>query len=141
MVYHGPTGDEIVTNGTQVRGYDPRTGALLWHLGPNSEIAVGSPVVTPDLIYVTAGYPPIKPIYAIRPGSRGDLALPEGSEKSEALAWSKGRGGRYRAHEAEAAERARLWKLATDYYPGFARYQERATERRIPVVVCSPVEG
>lgn len=55
--------------------------------------------------------------------------------------WSKGRGGRYRAHEAEAGERARLWKLATEYYPGFARYQERASERRIPVVVCSPIEG
>ena len=55
--------------------------------------------------------------------------------------WSKGTGGRYRAREAEGDERERLWKLATDYYPGFARYQERASERRIPVVVCSPVEG
>ena len=55
--------------------------------------------------------------------------------------WAKGSGGNYRAHEAEGSERERLWKLATDYYPGFASYQERATERRIPVVVCSPVEG
>jgi outer membrane protein assembly factor BamB len=94
-VYRGPAGDELVTNGTRIRGYDPATGALLWHLGPNSEIAVGSPVVTSDLIYVTAGYPPIKPIYAIRPGSRGDLALPEGVDRSEALAWSKTRGGTY----------------------------------------------
>jgi outer membrane protein assembly factor BamB len=94
-IYRGPTGDEIVTNGTRVRGYDPKTGALLWHLGPNSEIAVGSPVVTQDLIYVTAGYPPVKPIYAIRPGSRGDLALPEGVSRSEALAWSKSKGGTY----------------------------------------------
>jgi len=94
-VYRGPTGDELVTNGTRIRGYDPKTGTLLWHLGPNSEIPVGSPVVTSDLIYVTAGYPPIKPIYAIRPGSRGDLALPAGVDKSEALAWSKTRGGTY----------------------------------------------
>ncbi|MGH9335339.1 MAG: PQQ-binding-like beta-propeller repeat protein, partial [Vicinamibacteria bacterium] len=94
-IYRGPSGDELVTNGTAIRGYDPRTGALLWHLGPNSEIPVGSPVVSSDLIYVTAGYPPIRPIYAIRPGSRGDLALPEGVEKSEALAWSKTRGGTY----------------------------------------------
>jgi len=94
-VYRGPAGDELVTNGTRIRGYDPATGTLLWHLGPNSEIAVGSPVVTSDLIYVTAGYPPIKPIYAIRPGSRGDLALPEGVDRSEALAWSKTRGGTY----------------------------------------------
>jgi deazaflavin-dependent oxidoreductase (nitroreductase family) len=53
--------------------------------------------------------------------------------------WSKGSGGRYRAQEAEGEERERLWKLATEYYPGFARYQERAKDRRIPVVVCSPV--
>ncbi len=94
-VYRGPMEDELVTNGTRIRGYDPKTGTLLWHLGPNSEIPVGSPVVTSDLIYVTAGYPPVKPIYAIRPGSRGDLALPAGVEKSEALAWSKTRGGTY----------------------------------------------
>ena len=94
-VYHGEKGDELITNGTVIRGYDPKTGELLWFLGPNSEIPIGAPVVTEDLIYVTAGYPPIRPIYAIRPGSRGDLALPEGVDKSEALAWSKNRGGTY----------------------------------------------
>ena len=78
-----------------IRGYDPKTGELLWFLGPNSEIPIGAPVVTEDLIYVTAGYPPIRPIYAIRPGSRGDLALPDGVDESEALAWSKNRGGTY----------------------------------------------
>ena len=94
-VYHGEKGDELITNGTVIRGYDPKTGELLWFLGPNSEIPIGAPVVTEDLIYVTAGYPPIRPIYAIRPESRGDLALPEGVDKSEALAWSKNRGGTY----------------------------------------------
>ena len=46
--------------------------------------------------------------------------------------------GDYRASEAEGAERQRLWDLATAFYPGFARYQERAGDRRIPVIVCSP---
>lgn len=55
--------------------------------------------------------------------------------------WSAGRGGRYRAHEAEGAERERLWQLATGFYPGFASYQERAGGRVIPVVVCSPEEA
>jgi deazaflavin-dependent oxidoreductase (nitroreductase family) len=54
--------------------------------------------------------------------------------------WTRGGGGRYRAHEAEGDERQRLWDLATSYYPGFAKYQERATNRRIPVVVCSPID-
>ena len=52
--------------------------------------------------------------------------------------WTKGGGGNYRATEAEGAERERLWELATEFYPGFAKYQERAGDRRIPVIVCSP---
>jgi deazaflavin-dependent oxidoreductase (nitroreductase family) len=52
--------------------------------------------------------------------------------------WTKGGGGHYRAREAEGPERQRLWDLATGFYPGFASYQERAGERRIPVIVCSP---
>jgi F420H(2)-dependent quinone reductase len=52
--------------------------------------------------------------------------------------WTKGGGGRYRAKEAEGEQRERLWGLAAEFYPGFARYQERAGARRIPVVVCSP---
>lgn len=52
--------------------------------------------------------------------------------------WTSGGGGRYRAKEAEGKERLRLWDLATGFYPGFARYQERAGDRRIPVIVCTP---
>jgi deazaflavin-dependent oxidoreductase (nitroreductase family) len=52
--------------------------------------------------------------------------------------WTKGGGGRYRAREAKGKQRERLWELATDFYPGFGRYQERAGDRRIPVIVCSP---
>jgi deazaflavin-dependent oxidoreductase (nitroreductase family) len=51
---------------------------------------------------------------------------------------AKGGSGRYRANEATGKRRQRLWNLATSFYPGFARYQERAGERRIPVIVCSP---
>jgi len=28
--------------------------------------------------------------------------------------------------------------MATTFYPGFVKYQERAGDRRIPVVLCSP---
>ena len=45
--------DEIVTNGTKIRGYDPATGKVLWTLGPNSEVTVGTPVAENGLIYVT----------------------------------------------------------------------------------------
>ena len=49
-----------------------------------------------------------------------------------------GRSGDYVAHEAEGEERKRLWAEAVDYYAGYATYQERAGERRIPVVVLEP---
>lgn len=42
-----------------------------------------------------------------------------------------------RAREADGAERERLWALAVDAFPGYARYQQRAA-RRIAVVVLEP---
>lgn len=94
-VISGPKGDELVTNGTKVRGYDPATGALLWTLAPNSEIAIGTPVVHRDLAIITAGYPPVRPVYAVRAGARGDISLPQGKSSSDAIAWSHDRDGTY----------------------------------------------
>ena len=91
----GPQGDEIVTNGTTVRAYDPKTGALLWSLGPNSEVTVGTPVTADGIVYVTAGYPPVQPVYAVRAGARGKLDLPPDQSKSAAVAWSVTKGGTY----------------------------------------------
>ncbi|MEM7353129.1 MAG: PQQ-binding-like beta-propeller repeat protein [Acidobacteriota bacterium] len=87
--------DEIVTNGTIVRGYHAKSGEELWRLTPNSEVTVGSPVVADGVAYVTGGYPPVRPIYAIRPGGRGDLTLPEGETSSDHILWSVARGGTY----------------------------------------------
>jgi outer membrane protein assembly factor BamB len=94
-VYHGKKRDELITNGVTIRGYDPATGKELWSLAPNSEVTVATPVVAHDLFYVTAGYPPVRPVYAIRPGGSGDISLPEGADSSAAVAWSKSRGGTY----------------------------------------------
>lgn len=94
-IYEGATGPEVVTNGPTIRSYDPRDGKLLWHLAPNSEITVGTPVIHQNLIIITAGYPPVRPIYAVKAGSRGDLSLPEGEESSRNIAWSRSRGGTY----------------------------------------------
>jgi outer membrane protein assembly factor BamB len=94
-VVRGAAGDEVVTNGTTVRGYDPGTGELLWSLRPNSEVTVATPVAGEGLVFVTAGYPPVRPIYAIRPGARGDLTLPAGATSSAAIAWSASTDGTY----------------------------------------------
>jgi len=52
--------------------------------------------------------------------------------------WVGKRGGAYRAHVADAEERAALWLTARVFYSGFDRYQEFAGDREIPIVVCSP---
>ena len=95
-VYEGKGRAELVTNGTKaIRGYDPLTGKELWRLTPNSEITTPTPIFAHDLIYVTSGYRPVQPIYAIRPGATGDITLKEGKESSDFIAWSKTRGGPY----------------------------------------------
>ena len=95
-IVRSPSGrSELVTNGTKIRGYDPSTGKLLWTLGPNSEVTVGTPVAGHGLVFVTGGYPPVRPIYAIRPGAGGDISLPKGSDSSDAIAWSNMTDGTY----------------------------------------------
>jgi outer membrane protein assembly factor BamB len=87
---------EVATNGTRaIRGYDAASGKQLWTLGPNSEVTCTTPVTAHGLIFVTAGYPPVQPIYAIKVGSSGDLTLKDGQESSDAIVWSKQRGGVY----------------------------------------------
>lgn len=87
--------EQIVTNGPKIRGYDAASGALLWTLGPNSEITVGTPVVGDGLVYVTGGYPPVRPVYAIKPSASGEIVLTNEQTTSEALAWSNDREGTY----------------------------------------------
>lgn len=95
-IYEGKTRAELITNGTKaVRGYDPMTGKELWRLAPNSEITTPTPFVALDLIFVTSGYAPMQPIYAIKPGANGDISLKDDKESNEFIAWSKKRGGPY----------------------------------------------
>jgi outer membrane protein assembly factor BamB len=95
-IYEGKTRTELITNGSKaIRGYDPLTGKELWRLTPNSEIPTPTPFVARELIYVTSGYAPIQPIYAIRPGATGDISLKEGTNSNSFIAWSKQRGGPY----------------------------------------------
>jgi deazaflavin-dependent oxidoreductase (nitroreductase family) len=46
-----------------------------------------------------------------------------------------GRRRPMRARVTQGEERARLWAMACDNYSGYARYQERAGDRVIPVIV------
>ena len=87
---------QIIANGTKaVRGYDASTGKELWKLSGNSEITVPTPFVANDLIYVTSGYSPVQPIYAIKTNASGDISLQKDQESNQFIAWSKQRGGPY----------------------------------------------
>ena len=100
-VYEGKAGAELVTNATNaLRGYDPATGKELWSVSGekfNSEIAVAPPYVMPDpagdLIFITNGYPPAQPIFAIKGGLRGKVQVTD--EANPAFAWKTKRGGPY----------------------------------------------
>ncbi|MFC2152728.1 ankyrin repeat domain-containing protein [Bacteroidota bacterium] len=95
-IYYGEKHDELITHATKgIRGYDPNTGEELWKLGPNSEVTVSTPVVYNDLIFVTAGYPPVRPVYAIKPGGKGDISIADSLNSGVFIQWRTLRGGTY----------------------------------------------
>ena len=89
-----PVGDELVTNASNfIRGYDPKTGEELWRLGGSSKITAPTPIGADDLIVVASGRGPERPIFAVRPGSRGDITLAKDQTSNAQVSWSKtGRG-------------------------------------------------
>jgi outer membrane protein assembly factor BamB len=89
-----PAGAELVTNASNyIRGYDPKTGKELWRLGGSSKITAPTPIFASGLFVVASGRAPERPIFAVKPGARGDLTLGSDRTRSDAVAWSKtGRG-------------------------------------------------
>jgi outer membrane protein assembly factor BamB len=89
-------GPELVTNASNfVRGYDARTGRELWRLGGSSKITAPTPIFSNGLFVVASGRAPERPIFAVRPGSRGDLTLGRNQTSSGAIAWSHTARGSY----------------------------------------------
>jgi outer membrane protein assembly factor BamB len=90
------TGPELVTNASNfIRGYDARTGRELWRLGGSSKITAPTPIFADDLIVVASGRAPERPIFVVKPGSRGDLTLARDQTASDAIAWSRSGRGSY----------------------------------------------
>ena len=95
-VHEGAGGPLLVTGGSRyAHGYDPRTGDERWRLAGHSEISVPTPLVAGNLIFVSSGYQPIKPIYAIRLTAEGDISLAQGQTSNDHIAWSNQKGGPY----------------------------------------------
>ncbi len=93
-VWSTAKGDELVTNASVIHGYDPETGRVLWSLGPTSIQVVASPIFGSRNLFVSSGYPPARPIYAVKPGIRGEHTI-ESDEDAGPLAWYRTRGGAY----------------------------------------------
>jgi outer membrane protein assembly factor BamB len=93
-IVNTPAGPELITNASNfVRGYDPRTGKELWRLGGSSKITAPTPIFAGGLHIVASGRAPERPIFAIKPGARGDLTLAKDTDANAGVAWSKtGRG-------------------------------------------------
>ncbi len=90
------SGPELVTNASNfIRGYDARTGRELWHLAGSSKITAPTPIFADDLIVVASGRAPERPLFAVRPGSRGDLTLAKEATNSDSIAWSRAGRGSY----------------------------------------------
>jgi outer membrane protein assembly factor BamB len=89
-----PSGPELVTNASNyVRGYDPRSGKELWRIGRSSKITAPTPIFSGEFFVVASGRAPERPIFVVKPGSRGDLTLPDGVTSNAGIVWSKtGRG-------------------------------------------------
>jgi len=89
-----PAGPELITNASNfVRGYDPKTGRELWKLGGSSKITAPTPIFADGLHLIASGRQPERPIFAVRPGARGDLTLAQGLTENASIVWSKtGRG-------------------------------------------------
>jgi deazaflavin-dependent oxidoreductase (nitroreductase family) len=113
--------------------------------------APGRQLLVIEVIGAKSGQPRRVPLQYVTDGS--DIVLiasNAGTEKHpawyynlrknpEATVWAKGRSGRYRARivEDEGPEYDRLWRIATDYYSGYDIYKDRASHRRIALVVLS----
>lgn len=51
-----------------------------------------------------------------------------------------GKTGMYLARETEGEERESYWKQAVALYAGYEKYKERASHRRIPVMLLEPIK-
>lgn len=89
-----PAGPELITNASNfVRAYDPKTGRELWKLGGSSKITAPTPIFANGLHIIASGRAPERPVFAVRPGARGDLTLAQDATENAQIAWSKtGRG-------------------------------------------------
>jgi outer membrane protein assembly factor BamB len=88
---------ELITSGTnRVRSYD-LDGKVLWDLRGMSSIVIPTPFTQHGLLYLTSGYvgDQNRPVYAVKPGAKGDISLAKGDASNEYVAWYLPQAGPY----------------------------------------------
>ncbi|MCZ6672884.1 MAG: PQQ-binding-like beta-propeller repeat protein [Verrucomicrobia bacterium] len=88
---------EIIIPGTGiVTSYD-LDGNELWSLEGMSSITIATPYSADGLLYISSGYVGSrqKPIYAIRPGAKGDISINETTTSNDYIVWCSWRAAPY----------------------------------------------
>jgi outer membrane protein assembly factor BamB len=95
IVWQNSQRNELILGGMVYRSYDPETGALLWQLDMAKGRSSATPVAKGDRLYVGTelrtrgdeddggGY-----LFAVKPGGKGDISLPEEETSSDGMAWT-----------------------------------------------------
>ena len=97
FIWENESRTEIVTPGTgAARSYD-LDGKLLWSLQGMSSITIATPFAAHGLLFISSGYvlDQQRPIYAIKPGARGDISLESDATSNEFIAWSQPKAAPY----------------------------------------------
>jgi outer membrane protein assembly factor BamB len=78
------------------RSYD-LSGNVLWTLKGLSQITVPSPFAEGDLLYLCSGYvgDRRKPLFAIKPGAKGDISLGPDEKENQFIVWCQKKGAPY----------------------------------------------
>ncbi len=88
---HGIRTELITIGSNKIRSNSPEDGSLLWELSGTSGLVSQIPLAKHGLLYAGAGYH-YGPLYAIRPGAKGDITLEDDTSKSDFIAWVQKRG-------------------------------------------------
>lgn len=98
---------EVVCLGSpKVRSYDPATGRQFWELGGMAGQAKASPAASAELLFVGTGGGPggfggrggrggdgNRPLFAVKPGTSGDITLKAGAKTNDGIAWYQPKAG------------------------------------------------
>ncbi|GMU84180.1 MAG: hypothetical protein AMXMBFR47_40500 [Planctomycetota bacterium] len=93
---------QILVNGCKHMGaYRLGDGGEVWRMSGGGGIPVPTPVVSGELVYLTSNHRPIKagdpqkPVFAVRLGAKGELAIPSDGTGNRDVAWLRTQRGNY----------------------------------------------